>query len=508
MTYARCARVGSVLRGSLRRLSVGASAAALVLACATRTPAASESTPAQPAPVLGSATPENVVENAEPKLSGRVSRELYATARAQGSVRVLVHLNVNVQPDARLDTPVVQRRTIEAAQEQLLDALDAAVPNVRPSHRAVRRLTTTPFLVLTVTEAELRALDDPAMDRVVRSVVADATMVPLLHPTAPAPVPIDLSTRRVRADEAAAVQCLGDSQVVVVIDTGVDDSLPILQGRVLSGSSTGEAQPDGELGWNQGTCGDSIYGRPLGGGFGHGSQVASVVTCNATGASGVAPGARLISIRVTDASGTASAGDVAKALEETYLIWSRCYSIASVCLSLAKLNVTYPTEQACEADPEGAAIAAAVANLYSLGIPVVCGSGNDWSRNALAFPACLPKIVSVAATERDDTFASYSNAADFLDLLAPGSGLRATNLDGSMLRIDSGTSIAGPHVAAAIAVLRQFRPHEDIRVVLEALVSTGLEVQVPDNAPKRRLDVFEALQELAGSPRPQCGGGT
>jgi len=81
----------------------------------------------------------------------------------------------------------------------------------------------------------------------------------------------------------------------------------------------------------------------------------------------------------------------------------------------------------------------------------------------------------VGSTTDADAISSFSNVADFLDLLAPGS-LITSSVPGGGLGTWNGTSMATPHVAGAWAVLKQESPLADVDTVLAALRDTGASV--------------------------------
>jgi subtilisin family serine protease len=123
----------------------------------------------------------------------------------------------------------------------------------------------------------------------------------------------------------------------------------------------------------------------------------------------------------------------------------------------------------------------------------------------MAVPACISSAISVAATTDSDQVASFSNVADFLDLLAPGSSI-TSSVPGGGLASWNGTSMAAPHVAGAWAVLKQKAPEMDVSSILEALRDTGAQLDDERSGGKvtdmRRINLDQALISL-GQPRPE-----
>lgn len=132
------------------------------------------------------------------------------------------------------------------------------------------------------------------------------------------------------------------------------------------------------------------------------------------------------------------------------------------------------------------------------GIPVVIAAGNNASTNALSIPGCLTGAISAGATTKSDEIASYSNSASFLMLLAPGSAIYSA-MPGSYGTL-SGTSMAAPHIAGAMAVLKSKMPGASVLQLFEALESTGVPIMDmragAGSRVKKRVALMDALIAL------------
>jgi subtilisin family serine protease len=135
---------------------------------------------------------------------------------------------------------------------------------------------------------------------------------------------------------------------------------------------------------------------------------------------------------------------------------------------------TFTSVAACDASPIGTAMFPAIARLRNQGVTTVASSGNNGATNALSLPGCLSNVVSVGATTKTnpEQVASFSNSAPFLTLLAPGVGIVSSTTGGGFAT-KSGTSMAAPHVAGALALLRSARPGYPSDAYVTALVNTG-----------------------------------
>jgi hypothetical protein len=185
----------------------------------------------------------------------------------------------------------------------------------------------------------------------------------------------------------------------------------------------------------------------------HGTATASVAAApaNATGILGVWPGARALNVPLRTVPGTdgeiscdASAEAIGKAVDAGAAVINMSYGSVSQCTP-EKIQIYY-----------GIATGA---------IPVAAAGNEFQSGNPLEFPASLPHVITVAATDKTGKSASFSNANDAVDLSAPGVDILAAvpptlDDDGTPdgYELVSGTSFAAPMVSAAMAWIREARP--------------------------------------------------
>jgi subtilisin family serine protease len=183
--------------------------------------------------------------------------------------------------------------------------------------------------------------------------------------------------------------------------------------------------------------------------------------------------------------------DQVAGLERVYELRTS-FNISSVNMSLG--GKRFDDEESCDAAEELRKMA--IDNLRSVDIATVVASGNSSSRNSILTPACISSAISVGSTTDADAISDFSNVADFLELLAPGS-LITSSVPGGGLGTWNGTSMATPHAAGAWAVLKQQSPVANVGTVLAVLRDTG--ASVDDNrsdgtvTDMRRINVGLAL---------------
>jgi subtilisin family serine protease len=232
----------------------------------------------------------------------------------------------------------------------------------------------------------------------------------------------------------------GVGAVVAVIDTGVQRDHPDLGGRLAGGFDyVGDDPIEG---------GDED-GDPTDGN-GHGTHVTGIIAANrdnGVGITGVAPGARVMPIRVLDDNGEGYADDTIKGIE-----YAIDHDVDVINLSLGDF---IPFQSTLFDDP---AYRSALEHAVNEGIVVAIAAGNNM------LPKCespdVDGIICVGAVDVAATKAAYSSFGSNVDLMAPGgSCLGGSSEDvlstviGSDYDSYCGTSQAAPHVAGVAALL-------------------------------------------------------
>lgn len=444
----------------------------------------------------------------------KVSADIIDKARSQGTVRVIVRLNVAVQLEGNLPSRqavVAQRQTITTAQSALLTELAGV------SHKVTGRVDSIPVLGLEVGLVALAVLERSPR---VLSITLDHVAKPLLYESVPL----------IQADQAWAAGFDGTGWVVAVLDTGVDSNHPFLTGKVVAEAcfTSNNSCPDGSnMQIAPGAGAPCTYNLNA---CSHGTHVAGIVAGQGPDFSGVASGAKLVAIQVfsRDVAGPVSfTMDQILALHHVFTL-SGTLQIAAVNMSLGchytgQPNCVFTDQAACDADATG--IKMAIDHLRQAGIATVIAAGNDGFGNQISTPGCISTAVSVGSTTKSDAVSTFSNWAPFLSLLAPGGDgvpLGLGNIcssipagystpfgscrnagGGGTFWFDAGTSMAAPHVAGAWAILKQSAGADaTVPQILNALQTRGL--QIADNRDPTnpnplngcRIQVLQAVNNL------------
>ena len=309
----------------------------------------------------------------------------------------------------------------------------------------------------------------------------------------------------IHSDQANALGFTGEGQAIAILDTGVDYTVPDLGGpgafpnaKVVGGAdiADGDADPmDCE---------------------GHGTSVAAV----AAGPTGVAPGAKIVALKVTKATSCSEAqdSDILAAMNWAVL-HQATYGIAAINLSFGGAPTDGLAHGYC--DDLYPQYVTAIDAASAAGMVFVASSGNDALDNAIAAPACLSAAVSVGAVYPDsfqhvgwqndsggvlcedssitpDTIVCFSNSASTLSLLAPGAFWYVVQKGGGYDYFH-GTSASSPAVAGAVALMRQAHPLDSPAAITSLLKTTGQTLTDSRNGVSTpRIDTLAAAKLLPG----------
>ncbi|PIQ26328.1 hypothetical protein COW36_14930 [bacterium (Candidatus Blackallbacteria) CG17_big_fil_post_rev_8_21_14_2_50_48_46] len=260
--------------------------------------------------------------------------------------------------------------------------------------------------------------------------------------------------RKTQAPKAWQITRGNPEQIVAVIDTGLDYFHPAFRGRALMGFDFASNDPD-----------------PMDEAA-HGTHVAGIVAGNDANIQGIAPGVKLLAIKVFSAQGFAQ-GDFTLARAIRYAVENGA--------SVINLSLGSPTLYDCGAYSDYIrSINSAIDEAYSQGVSIVTAAGNeglDFINGRCSVQQNVNQIPVIATNELDQ-LAPFSNSANNSHpkaVSAPGVNIFSSipmrlvcNEQRCEMPYDymDGTSMASPVVAGALALIRSAMYEDYVRTIL------------------------------------------
>ncbi|MEU4609693.1 type VII secretion-associated serine protease mycosin [Streptomyces umbrinus] len=234
----------------------------------------------------------------------------------------------------------------------------------------------------------------------------------------------------------------GKGITVAVLDTGVDDEHPDLEGNVLTGKDM--------VGFGAGR-GDRPWAR-------HGTAMAGIIAGHghgvgdSDGVMGIAPEAKILPVRVILEDGDSARGKArntrGNALAEG-IRWAADHDADVINLSLG--------DDSKSAHPE-ASEDAAVQYALKKGAVVVASAGNGGEKgDHISYPAAYPGVIAATAVDRYGTRASFSTRRWYATVSAPGVDVVIADPDRKYYE-GWGTSAASAFVSGAVALIKAAHP--------------------------------------------------
>jgi membrane-anchored mycosin MYCP len=271
---------------------------------------------------------------------------------------------------------------------------------------------------------------------------------------------------------------------VAVIDSGVDADHPQMRGHVLGGGTDFiDTQGDGRQ--------DCV---------GHGTAVASVIVAQpspATPFRGLAPGASVLPIRVSEQENTQGnvSGRLPPQPEKSFATAVR-YAVDHGA-KVINLSVVLGND-----DPE---VRAATAYAIGHNVVVVAAVGNAHAQgDPTPYPAAYDGVIGVGAITPDGVRLDISQVGRYVDIVAPGSEIVVAS-PGRGYQSYQGTSVAAPFVAATAALVIQYHPELSAREVAARILATADPAPGPPGSKEYGygvLNPYRALTEGVSSEPP------
>ena len=265
-------------------------------------------------------------------------------------------------------------------------------------------------------------------------------------------------------DTRYTTDATGEGVTAYVIDTGIRASHTEFTGRVRAGATSID---DGN---GAADCN------------GHGTHVAGTVAGTTYG---VAKLAAIVPVRVLGCDGSGSTSGVIGGID-----W---VAQNATLPAVANMSLGGGASQA-----EDDAVRRAVAR----GITFVVAAGNDNKDACQQSPARTPEALTVAASTRDDARASFSNYGRCTDLFAPGRDITSAWIQSdAATNTISGTSMASPHVAGAVALYLSAHRDATPAEVAEAITAGAVQGRISDDQGSPNL-LLQSAFATGGAPPP------
>lgn len=395
----------------------------------------------------------------------KISSEVYEELQKNDEVRVIVELKEDIQEEKQ---EVISKIGEDKVKNEFEDSFSAIV-----------------------SEKDLDKLED---DDNVESVDVVGVRRIFLQDSVPL-----IKAKRTHTMQIDGINLTGKGQTVCIIDTGVNYSHPDLGGCYGNNNASSDCKIVG--GWNY-VNGDS---DPMDDN-GHGTHVTGIVAANGS-ITGVALGAKIVALKACDSGGSCPDDAIKKSIE-----WctnnASLFNISVISMSLG--SGLYPAY--CNDDYLVASINAAVRE--NISVVIAAGNGLDnvgpGRADQIASPACVENATPVSAVDKNDNIdTTYADRNELVLLMAPGSYINSTylsNPEGGYASA-SGTSMATPHVAGAIAIMKQFlvlrnqsKTPEEIEIVLNNTGKKIIDTVAGAVANYSRIDIYRAILTLDTPP--------
>ena len=293
----------------------------------------------------------------------------------------------------------------------------------------------------------------------------------------------------------------GRGLTIAIVDSGIDHDHPDFAGRVV-----GEACFCDNLD-GSGCCpgGDIVRTGPGSAedDQGHGTHVAGI----AAGASGVAPAANIVAVKVLDSQNRfRTFTQIYRALK---WIYDERPDVDAINMSLGT-DAMY-TQDECDSAAFGFGIANLIDSLRERGVLIAASTGNTSEKTRTWMPACMQDVLGVGGTWDSagnhcgvnsailDEVTCETNSSSSMDIVAPGWWIVSSRRGGGTTEF-GGTSMAAPHVAGTILLMKQVGGRSLLAdLIQDILQRTGRPAFDPVN--KLTFPRLDALAAVNATPR-------
>ncbi|MEU4556393.1 type VII secretion-associated serine protease mycosin [Micromonospora violae] len=260
----------------------------------------------------------------------------------------------------------------------------------------------------------------------------------------------------------------GRGVVVAVVDSGVEATHPDLRGQVLAGGRSYGASGDGRADED-----------------GHGTHMAGIIAAKSggrDGVDGIAPGAKILPIKLRKGTGTNSAAAVAAGIRMAVDGGAKVIN-----LSIGAPGFASPAEQS------------AIKYALDHDVVVVAGAGNTAKGHvAVGNPANTPGVIAVTGTTKGGRFWSGSVQGPEAVVAAPGDSVyNVTNEEG--YGWGDGTSDSSAIVSALAALIRAKYPELNAPSVINRIIRTARDAGPAGRDPQYGFGVIDPMKALTAN---------
>ncbi|WP_372443822.1 type VII secretion-associated serine protease mycosin [Streptomyces adelaidensis] len=302
--------------------------------------------------------------------------------------------------------------------------------------------------------------------------------------------------QRVNLDQLWALST-GKNVQVAVIDTGVD----VKNRQLTEAVDAAEGANYLPVKNAKGEKIDRGNGSGTTDTVGHGTRVAGIIAARplkGTGFVGMAPDAEIIPIKQNNAEGDGTALTLASSIRH------------AVDVGADIINISQDTANAVKPDVR---LEQAVEHALESNVVVVASAGNDGlgGNVKVTYPASYEGVLAVAASDRNNERASFSQSGEFVGVAAPGVDMISTVPGGGHCS-DNGTSFSAPYVAGVAALLKSKYPKWTAQQIVAQIEQTA-ERSIPGHDRLVGWGVIDPVKALTDvdpehpveSPKPEDG---
>lgn len=277
--------------------------------------------------------------------------------------------------------------------------------------------------------------------------------------------------------EAAWTRATGRGVIIGIVDTGMDGTHPELRGKQLEGLSCLDASP--LLPDTDGSQGEDAHAT-------HVAGIAAAAGGNGEGIVGVAPEARIMSLRIFDARRVGpgnSSGYVGDARVARCLLWAVTVGPDGIENSGDEADVL---NNSWGGRGYSQTLKDAIEEVVARGVVFVNSMGNS-SEDEVLYPKNYPGVLAVGATDPQDRKVGFSTMGGAISVGAPGVDvlssvplwIRRPTGEPYGYMYFSGTSMAAPQVSGAIALLKERFPQATPYQLQRILEKTADDIEEP-----------------------------